>query len=88
MDVAERREFERRIKELEQRVAKLPTRVSSGGGGGTSMLERETKADLPDAVLVAETTMGRITTDNNGELGMVCVVNPTKDGWDAINFFE
>jgi len=44
------------------------------------------KAGLPDASTVEETALGRVTAGD--QAGMVCVVNPDKDGWDAINFFE
>lgn len=47
-----------------------------------------TKAGLPSASTVEQTAMARITSDSSGELGMVCVVNPDRDGWDALNFFE
>ena len=56
------------------------------GGGGVIWYTAETKAGLPDASTVAETALGRVTAGDNA--GMVCVVNPLKNGWDAINFCE
>jgi hypothetical protein len=96
MNVAEKRELERRIRALEQRVAKLPTRIrtSAGGGGGGNtsgvarVYEADTKVELPPAEDVAETSFGRVITDENDELGMMCVINPAKDGWNAFTHAE
>jgi len=57
-----------------------------GSGGGLGWVTATTKAGLTDASTVAETMLGRVTAGANA--GMVCVVNPDKDGWDAINFCE
>jgi len=66
--------------------AKAKGTAGSGGSGATIWYTAETKAGLTDASTVAETALGRVTAGANQ--GMVCVVNPDKDGWDAINFCE
>jgi hypothetical protein len=56
------------------------------GGGDRIWYTATSKAGLPDASTVAETALGRVTS--GAQQGMICVVNPAKNGWDAINFFE
>lgn len=59
---------------------------SIGGGGDAFHIEAETKAALPSAASTNRRTIGFITT--GGDVGMVCVINPDQDGWDAINVLE
>jgi hypothetical protein len=47
----------------------------------------DTVSALPAANTVPETQLARITTNNNGELGMILIVNPAKNGWHPLNFF-
>lgn len=60
--------------------------MGEGSGGGVVWYTATTKAGLPAASSVAETSLGRVTA--GAQAGMVCVVNPAKNGWDAINFME
>ena len=62
-------------------------KVATGGGGGSNNVfySATTKAGLPSEPNLYK--FGRVDgvgSDN----GMVCVVNPDHDGWDALNFFE
>lgn len=62
-------------------------KVASGGGGGSGSVfySAKTKAGLPSEPNLYK--FGRV--DGVGaDNGMVCVVNPDHDGWDALNFFE
>lgn len=45
------------------------------------------KATLTDASTVSATALARVQSETS-ENGMVCIVNPDGDGWDAINFCE
>ena len=54
--------------------------------GATGWVKAATKAELPDPSTLDETTLGRVT--GGDDQGMVCIINPAKDGWDAWNFFE
>lgn len=59
-----------------------------GGGDGDELhFEATTKAGLTPASGVDVRSMGRV--DGSGsDNGMVCVPNPAKNGWAAINFWE
>lgn len=60
--------------------------MGGGEGGDPIWYEAATKAELPDPATVAATALGRVTS---GALaGMVCVVSPDGESWDAINFLE
>lgn len=50
------------------------------------MKTADTKAELEEPV--SEIYFGRVTTDDNGELGMVCVRKPNNDGWNSFTHFE
>lgn len=85
------RDIMSRISKIESQVSKIPTRIGSSGGGGggtgqTIWYEAESKGELPAASTVPRTALGRVTSGY--QEGMVCVINPDGDGWDAINFFE
>lgn len=89
--VKEMRDLMGRITKCEQQLSKLPTRIGSSGGGGGSSSTRiwytaESKGELPEARTVPQTSLGRVT--DGPQKGMICVINPDWDGWDAINFFE
>ena len=63
---------------------------STARGGGTtaasSVYTAETKAELPDASTVPETSFARVTA--GADQGSVYVVNVNKNGWLSINFWE
>lgn len=71
-------------------IIKLGKGVRSGGGGGgggdTFHIEATTKAGLTDASTVSRKTLGFVTT--GGDIGMVCVVNPAGNDWNAITHLE
>lgn len=86
--IREIRDIMGRISRIEQQVAKLPSRIgSSGGSGGSGTLrvyEAPSKEELPDGV--PRTSFGRVT--DGPQVGMMCIRNPTNDGWDAFNVLE
>lgn len=85
--VREIKELMGRLARIEQQVAKLPSRIGSGGGagGGTfRVYEAPSKEELPDGV--ARTSFGRVT--DGPYVGMMCIRNPANDGWDAFNVLE
>lgn len=59
---------------------------SGVGGGWNNFYDATTKAGLTNAANVPEKSFGRVTA--GAQKGMVCVPNPDRDGWDALNFFE
>lgn len=65
--------------------------TGNGGGGGqgggwNNFYDATTKAGLIGATNVPEKSFARVTA--GAQKGMVCVPNPDRDGWDALNFFE
>lgn len=91
----ELRDLKKRLNAIEAQLAKIPSRIGSGGGGGGSedaIIDKiwavePLKTDLPDPGDGRITLLGRVEGDGYDD-GMVCVINPDKTGWDAINFFE
>ncbi len=64
---------------------------SNGGAPSTAAptlwYTAASKATLTDASTVSATALARVQSETS-ENGMVCIVNPDGDGWDAINFCE
>lgn len=78
------------VERVGQSVIIKATGGGAGGGsfgtGWNNFYDATTKAGLDNAANVPEKSFGRVTAGS--QKGMVCVPNPDRDGWDALNFFE
>lgn len=92
MRPSEIREINSRLSRVEQQISKIPSRIGSVGGGGSSgggirVYYGTNVSDFPDASTVEEGSFGRVTGNDQDPQGSMYVVSPDRSEWLCFTHF-